>query len=218
MDPERSKTLEHLDSMDHGVVFILGSGKTFKSGTLYSLIDYCPGLRSRKKAFLNFTGLHLFPKDYGYPVEDLDDVKCGSLLIMEDSNRLFDSRSSSKNAVLQKYLPLISHKDILIFLTVQNTSDMDIAFTRSQECLFIHKRMDPYGISNERPNVACQCSIANQVIDDYCSRTGHDYHLVSYVPRFRECLYLSSPPPWYGWEQSHALRDLKILDPKKGAV
>ena len=49
-----SPTLDYLDGMGYGIVSILGSGKTFKSGTMYSLFEYVPSLRTRPKAFLRF--------------------------------------------------------------------------------------------------------------------------------------------------------------------
>lgn len=214
LSPE-SETLAYLDSMSYGVVSVLGSGKTFKSGTMYSIFDYVPSLRSRPKAFLRFSGLDVFPDGYGYPVDSLWDAEPGSILVIEDANRIFPSRASGRTADLQEFLGLISHKDILVFLTIQNTANTDMAFFRDQDSVLIHKRMSPAAVSYERPEIAGSCLDANAYMADFCRLTGADWHLVSYIPRFHECLWLSDPPSWYGWLQSHALRDYR--PEKKGA-
>ena len=204
-----SPTLDYLSDMSYGVVSIVGSGKTFKSGTMYSLFEYVPELRKRKKMFLHFSGLELFPEDYGIPISDIWDAEPDSILIVEDANRLYPSRSSSRSSDLQEFLGIISHKDILIFLTVQNTANTDMAWFRDQDSITIYKRMYAASVIYERPEIASFAADANVYINDYCSRTGADFHLVSYVPRFNEILYLRDPPSWYGWDQSHALRNYR---------
>lgn len=210
-----SPTLDYLDSMSYGVVPIVGSGKTFKSGTMYSLFDYVPSFRSRPKAFLRFTGLEYFPEGYGYRIDDLWDAEPGSILVIEDANRLFPSRSSSRSSDLQEFLGIISHKDIVVVLTIQNTANSDVAWFRDQDSVSIFKRMVPSAIQFERPEIASFSSDANTYMSDFCAYTGADYHHVSYIPRFHECLWLDSPPSWYGWSQSHALRDYRPV--AKGA-
>lgn len=204
-----SPTLEYLQNMNYGVVSIVGSGKTFKSGTMYSLFDYVPSLRGRPKSFLDFSGLQFFPFGYGSLVSSVWDADPDSILVIEDANRLFPSRSSSRSSDLQEFLGIISHKDILVFITVQNTANTDMAFFRDQDSIVIHKRMDPIGICYERPEISASCMDANVYMDSYCRRTGADPHLVSYIPRFSEILHLDTPPEWYGWHQSHALRDYR---------
>lgn len=207
-----SFTLDYLQTMSYGVVSILGSGKTFKSGTMYSLFDYVPALRDRRKAFLNFSGLDTFPAGYGVEISSVWEAEPDSILVIEDANRLFPSRASGKSSDLQEFLGIISHKDILIFLTVQNTANTDMAFFRDQDSILIHKRMSPSAICYERPEIASSCLDANAFMGDFCSSSGVDFHLVSYVPRFQEILVLEDPPSWYGWEQSHALRNYLPAD------
>ncbi len=212
-----SPTLEYLDTMRYGVVSVLGSGKTFKSGTMYTLFECVPSLFERPKAFLRFSGLDKFPKGYGYRVDDVWDVVPDSILVIEDANRIFPSRQSARSADLQEFMGVISHKDILVFLTVQNTSNTDVAFFRDQDNVTIHKRMNPTSLKYERPEIAPECVEANRCMTEFCSETGADWHLVSYVPRFFETMWLDTPPPWYGWDQSHALRNYRppIEQPKK---
>ena len=201
-----SPTLEYLEHMNYGVVPIIGSGKTFKSGTMYSLFRYVPSLRSRSKAFLNFSGLENFPYGYGRCINDIWDTEPDEILVIEDANRLFPSRMSGHSSSIQEFMGIISHKDILVFLTVQNTSNTDQAFFRDQDSVSIHKRMNPTSIGFERPEIASYCSSANSLMADFCHRTGADYHLVSYIPRFNEVMWLDDPPSWYDWNCSHALR------------
>lgn len=210
-----SPTLNYLDSMNYGVVCILGSGKTFKSGTMYTILDEVPSLKKRPKAFLKFSGLEYFPKDYGHNVTDYWDVEPGSILIIEDANRLFPSRSSSKTPDIQEFIGLISHKDILIFLTTQCTANVDMAFFRDQENLIIHKYMSPLSIAYERPECASFCQDANRMIYEVSYKKQVDWHYISYVPMFSECLILDQPVGFYGWEISHSL--INYRPEKKGA-
>lgn len=203
--------------MPHGVIAILGSGKTFKSGTLYSLLDYCPGLMSRKKAFYEFPSVEkLFPSSLkAYVVEDLDDVEPDSICIIEDANRVYPSRSSVRTLDLQKWMGVISHKDILVMLTVQNTSNTDLAFFRDQNVVMLHKKMNTTAIQYERDEFKVNCQRANFLIDQYSVQYNVPYHYVSYLPDFDQILILDKPPSWYGYAQSHALRDYKIKKEKK---
>jgi len=201
--------LSYLDSMAHGVVPIVGSGKQYKSGTMYALLSVLPSLRARKKAFYKFPAVReLFPSFVrGYPVDNLWDVEPGSILVIEDANRVFPSRASSKVVDLQEFLGVISHKDILVFVTVQNTSNTDLAFFRDQDIVFLHKRMSPVGIQYEREELQHHCSIANIIIETTAQRENVNPLMVTYVPRFASTIVIDDPPSWYGFAQSHALRD-----------
>jgi len=201
--------LEYISGMNHGVIPILGSGKQFKSGTMYDLLSTLPSLRSRRKAFYKFPAVNeLFPSFLkGYPVDNLWDVEPDSVLVIEDANRVFPSRSSSKSTDLQEFLGVISHKDILIFLTIQNTSNTDLAFFRDQDILFLHKRMNPTAIQYEREDFQFYCNLANVVIEDHSLSMGVNPLMVTFVPRFAGVIIHEDPPEWYGYAQSHALRD-----------
>ena len=206
-----------INEMPHGVIAILGSGKTFKSGTLYSLFDYCPCLMSRRKAFYKFPSVdNLFPYSLkSYTVNDFDDVDPDSICVIEDANRVFPSRSSARTSELQEWMGIISHKDILVMLTVQNTSNTDLAFFRDQNVVMLHKKMNPTAISYERDEFKVNCQRANLLIDQYSAQYNVPYHYVSYLPDFDQVLILDKPPSWYGYDQSHALRYYKLRKEKK---
>ena len=80
---------------------------------------------------------------------------------------------------------------------------------RQLEAPLYYWRMNPASVVFERPEIASYCADANAYMGDFCKATGADWHLVSYVPRFHEVMYLDTPPEWYGWAQSHALRDYR---------
>lgn len=208
--------LDYINSMPHGIVSILGSGKTFKSGTLYTLLDSCPGLKSRPIAFYRFpNSTALFPYKNQYNIDDFDEVEPDSVCVIEDANRIFPSRSSSRYADIQEWMGIISHKDILLMLTLQNTSNVDLAFFRDQDVVMIHKKMHNVAVSNEREEFQLQCQMANILIDECSAAYKQPPHYISYVPKFNRLLLLDHPPVWYGYDQSHALRNYKIKKEKK---
>ena len=209
---ESSKTLVHLNGMKYGLVNILGTGKTFKSGTLYSILEECPNLKYRKKAFLKFPDSDkLFPSDFNvYSVDDLNDVEPDSILIIEDANRVYPSRSS-KSTELQEYLGLISHKDVVIYTTIQNTSNTDLCLLgRDQDTVFIHKKMGYSNITFEREELRSSCNCANQIIESTPVGLAFNWRFISYVPRFCERLILNDSPEWYDDSIAKALRNYKI--------
>lgn len=202
--------MEYFDSMSYGVISVLGQGKSGKSMCLYSIIDGCPSLKSRQLAFFRFPRIDLIPKEYhAYSVDHFNDVKNGSILIIEDLNRVFPSRGSY-DPELQEFMGIISHKDILIMTTGQNTASGDMAFYRDQDLVTIHKQMDPLGIKFERPEFRDYYEKSNDIIFDVAKKEGVHPVFVSYVPRFKQALVLENPPDWYGYDLSHSLRDYKI--------
>jgi len=215
MISEFSKTLDYINNMNCGVVSIIGTGKTFKSGTLYSLLQegYCPNLAVRPKAFYRFPDVD-FPNDLrSYFVEDFDDVESGSILIIEDANRVFPSRSS-RSPELQEYLGISSHKDVLIFITVQSTANTDQCFFRDQDSVLLFKHVCISNIAFERPEIAQFCNVANVKINKASKVAEVNPLYVTYCPRFDDTFILDNPPSWYGREHSHALANYKI-HPKK---
>lgn len=221
-----TSSLDYINDMLYGVNAILGDGKTFKSGTLYSILDVCPKLRFRPKAFWKFPSVtNLFP-DYlnCYSVDYFDEIENGSIVIIEDANRVFPSRASSRSSDIQEIMGLSSHKDWLFFLTLQSGSNVDQAFFRDQDVNMIYKRKNPISISFERKEFQLDCAHANIVIDRVSRTFNVNPLYVSYIPRFNPSpLILDRPPSWYGYSQSHALSDYIVGDSDskskpKGAV
>jgi len=212
-DYKKSSVLTALDGYSYGSVPFIGKGKSFKTGTMYSIIEACPDLYSRPKAFYDFPSVNIFPEDYqAYSVSSFDDIVPGSIAIFEDANRLFASRDgkSKANMCLQKFMGVISHKDILAMFTIQNTANVDQCIFRDQEVVNIHKMSDQIGLAYERDEFRGFCQDAISLIPMFAESVGVDWHYVSYVPSFEEILIID-PPKWYGFKHSHALRNYKIL-------
>jgi hypothetical protein len=215
-DYRDSSTLRHLNSMAYGSIPFIGMGKSGKTMAMYSCIEICPELKNRRKAFFDFPDVSIFPSSFrAYSVNDFDDIEPDSIAIFEDANRLFASRDSknSRNMELQKFMGVISHKDILCMFTLQNTGNADQCIFRDQQVLNIHKMADTIGLLYERDEFRDYCQNANIVIPRFSLTYRRDIPFLSYIPKFSEILDLD-PPEWYGKQQSCALRDYKIL--KKG--
>lgn len=206
-----SNPLDYINNMKHGVIPIIGSGKTFKSGTLYSLLDACPSFADRPIAFFKFPDVDkLFPYANQYTVEDFDDIEPDSICVIEDANRVLPSRSSFKQSTLQEYIGMISHKDILIMLTIQNSASSDLALFRDQDIVRVYKLMSADAINFERPEWRIDVAFANHFTREKC-KLGYDRYYLSYLPKFASFIYLK-PPDWYEYKQSHALRNYKMKD------
>jgi len=223
-------TMDYIDGLDAAVILIVGSGKMFKTGTMFSILNTCPTLSARLKAMYRYPVCDkalkkMFPPwaDLIYSAECLDEVQPGSILILDDLSRLFGSRGSGGNKDLQENQPAISHKSILEIGTVQNLSNSDIAFFRDQDLIRIYKLMRPDAIAFERDEFAQDALTANLQITraaDYLRERGQEINplYLSWVPTFHRVIYIE-PPAWYGRAHTHVLRhDLPDEDKKRGAV
>ena len=203
-----SESLEHIGEMEHGTIIAVGSGKQGKSCSLHSLIDRC--FRDRPRYFLDSSDFdHTIFPDYE-KVSNPDDIPVGSVAILEDVNRRFHSRGSSSDPTLQKWLGVISHKDIVVCLTTQSMADTDISFLRSQDTIILGKYMHPEDLEFERREFRSLQMAANHWIDR-CSSSFREKDRRSwcFFPRFNECVSIPSVG-WWDYEHSHMLRDVRV--------
>ena len=203
-----NRSIPSISAMDHGIMICVGSGKQGKSCTLHSLVDICfPG---RKKYLLDTSrvDISIFP---GYGLAHVvDDIPVGAVAVIEDVNRVFHSRGSSKDPTLQKWLGVISHKSNVVCITTQSMASTDIEFLRSQDVILVQKRMFPEDIEFERPEFRPGQMIANEWIRRACSQYPEvDGRAWSFLPRFNECIAIP-PVPWWSFANSHMLREVKV--------
>ena len=156
------RSIPSISEMDNGILICVGSGKQGKSCTLHSLVDIC--FRDREKYLLDTSGvdISIFP-NYGL-AHTVDDIPVGAIAIIEDVNRVFHSRGSSKDPTLQKWLGVISHKSNVVCITSQSMASTDIEFLRSQDVVMLHKRMFTEDIEFERPEFRANQFVANEWI------------------------------------------------------
>ena len=202
------RSLPAIAEMDHGVLICVGSGKQGKSCTLHSLVDIC--FPDREKYLLDTSGvdISIFPR-YGL-AHDVDDIPVGAVVIIEDVNRVFHSRGSSKDPTLQKWLGVISHKSNVVCITSQSMASTDIEFLRSQDVVMLHKRMFTEDIEFERPEFRANQFVANEWIARAIERFPEtEERSWTFIPRFNECVAIP-PVPWWGFANSHMLREVKV--------
>ena len=210
-----SDFLRDLDRMRHGIVLIVGSGKTYKTGTYVQFYEHCPTLRRRRKSFVGMSDVSHIPAELNaHPCASMFDIAVGDNGIMDDLAIWFPSRD--KNIGLQRVMGTISHQDKLIFGTCQNTSNVDLALFRDQRCIIIHKWMDPHGIVFERSDLQTYQNIANRKIKEASKRYGLHPIFFSYIPDYSELLCMPAVPAWYDERHSHALRYVRFTS--KGEV
>ena len=159
-----SRLLDELSTMPHGIIGISASGKQGKSALAFAIACMTPGIRDRPRYLFETAQADLgcFP---GFEcITDLDDAPPGSVVVIEDLGRIFAARGSAQNAVLPRWLGVISHKNIIVIFTIQNLSDADIALFRSQNFIELHKIMHDEDIEFERPEFREASTYANLMI------------------------------------------------------
>ena len=202
-----SRTVADLSSMRHGVVVFLGSGKTGKSATLFSVCEMF--FSDRKKCLLETYDFDrsLFP---GYAVYwDLENIPPGSVVVIEDAARIFSSRGSGSRADLDGWLSLISHRDIVVLISVQSTAILDLQFFRTQRVIFMHKRVWDTDLRFERPELQELQAAANLRLQEACARyPDMDPRIFTYCSDYDEVI-LVPLVSWWTDAQSHYLRDAR---------
>ena len=208
------KALRELKDLTHGLLVFVGSGKEGKSCSSHSLCEilypdclkciYDPERQLKECPFPGYILVH-----------ELDEIPNGAIVFMEDFSRLFGSRGSGNNKEAQEWLGTISHKDIIVVITVQNTAGMDMEFFRSQNAILCLKKMHEEDVNFERVEhmevqraanrILEQCAIANPTLDR---------RAFIYIPRYHEVIVVPVPP-WWGYQHSHMLREVKVCRPKQ---
>ena len=201
--------IEYIAGMEHGVIPFLGSGKQGKSCALHTVADIC--FHDRPKVLLEPSDdidISVF-RGYG-KVSSLDDIPVGSVAVIEDVARTFTSRGSASKALLQEFVGVISHKDIVIMMSVQSMADVDVAFLRSQNVVYCHKFMHPSDIGFERPELKSQQTFANLRISEAAKdHPDIDFRAFAYFPKFDEIVALPIVP-WWSYRCSHYLREVDL--------
>ncbi|MBR6213579.1 MAG: hypothetical protein IKQ67_02910 [Candidatus Methanomethylophilaceae archaeon] len=205
---DHSFAVDYISAMEHGVIIAVGSGKQGKSCSLHSLLAYCHPDRPKYLLDTLDFDVSVFP---GYRlVSKTSDIPVGSAVVIEDVNRIFQSRGSSKRGDIQGWLSIISHKSIIIAITTQNLADTDIAFLRSQDAIVMNKWMHHEDLQFERPEFRFQQSAANDAIDlANAMNPDVDRRAWCYFPRFEEVVSIPKVD-WWSYANSHMFRDVVV--------
>jgi len=203
-----SKAIDYIKGMEHGLIIAVGSGKQGKSCSLHSLIALC--WKDRPVYMLDplVYDISMFP---GYHrISETKRIPIGAVVVIEDVNRIFHSRGSSKNTDIQGWLSIISHKSNVVCVTTQNMADTDVAFVRSQDCILMNKYMHEEDLMFERPEFKLGQAMANLWIDrSEKAYPRTDRRAWCFFPRFNECVAIPKVE-WWTYRNSHMLRDVVI--------
>lgn len=203
----------------HAVLLNLGSGQQGKSVLAHNQASlYWPSrdvilLNMPDEAFYNlnwpphYRSLRMPKKLKDLQTKNL--IKPSrDLLIIDDAIFRTPARRSlsSENVNLQQFLTIISHWELPIIYTIQNTSLLDISAWQSQNQFFFHKKMDPSALNQERLEYRQRQVLANMVID-FFKKYGTDRpeKSYSYCSTTGEILTLN-PPTWWSSEHSKPLK------------
>ena len=200
--------LEALREMEHGLLITIGSGKQGKSCALHTIVWLCWYDRPVYMLDTIEYDISMFP---GYHMaSDPDEIPPGSIVIIEDVNRVFHSRGSGKDPTLQRWLGTISHKSIIVCISTQSMAGTDVEFLRSQDAVMLLKFMHYEDLEYERPELRLNQAFANTWIEKMVSeRPDIDRKAWSFFPRWNELIALPIVP-WWSYKNSHMLRDVKV--------
>lgn len=203
-----SRAIEYIRQMEHGVIIAVGSGKQGKSCSLHSLLAYCWPDRPKYMLDPMEYDISMFP---GYTsVQATASIPVGAVVVIEDVNRVFHSRGSSKDATLQKWLGIISHKSIVVCITTQSMAGTDLEFFRSQDTIVMNKYMHAEDLDFERPEFRIAQAQANLWIDKANAlHPQTDRRAWCFFPRFSECIAIPKVE-WWTYRCSHMLRDVVV--------
>lgn len=203
-----TKICRRLMSVKHGVIVFLGTGQWGKTVSMHALLGTEP-FRDRSVALINYPSKFVkgnYPDRYRsvkWP-EELEDIPelihpSQDVVAIDDAAWLVGARDSSTrgNKDLQKLMTIASHHELFFFLTIQNTSMMDISMMQSQDIYFFHKRMDPLSMEYERPSIKTRQVVANAMLSEY-SLANKDRHPKgwTFCSTTWEMLY-NTPPTWW---------------------
>ena len=196
----KSMAIDYISGMEHGVIAFTGSGKQGKSCSLHSLLALC--FPDREKCILDNSGadVSIFP---GYKrATTVSDIPLDSVVVIEDVNRVFHSRGSSKDPTLQRWLGVISHKGNIVCITTQSLAGTDLEFLRSQDSIIVNKMMHHEDLNFERPEFRMDQTFANEWIEFAKEHNPvRDGRSWCFFPRFNECI---SIPKVQWWDDRHS--------------
>lgn len=206
---EASELYGRISRAEHGMIAAVGTGQHGKTATVHSLID-SGVFGNRNVAMVNyspeFLAAHTFPDTYRaitWP-EDLTDLldivePSKDVLVVDDAIFLVGARDSATkgNKAMQKVMTIISHQELFVVLTIQNTSLMDISMMQSQDVYMLHKFMDTTALALERDQSQINQIIANALLARYKAEYPQ-YHPKSwaYCSATHEMISFALPSWW----------------------
>ncbi len=202
----RSEALDHISEMEHGVIAVVGSGKQGKSASLHSMLALVQPDRPVSLYETMDLDMSIFPDRYRQ-AKTISDICVGDIVIIEDVNRVFHSRGSAKDATLQKWLGIISHRSNLVCFTSQSLATTDLEFVRSQETVLINKYMFQTDLRFERPEYQDIQRAADRCIDDVSATYKADRRSWCFFPDWNEIVSIPLVK-WWSYRHSHLFRDV----------
>ncbi len=203
-----SKALDHISQMEHGVIAVVGSGKQGKSASLHSILSLTQPDRTISLYEPLDLDMSIFPDNY-HQAKLIPEIRVGDIVVIEDVNRVFHSRGSSKDATLQKWLGIISHKSNLVCFTSQSLATTDLEFVRSQETVLVNKYMFQTDLRFERQEYQDIQRAADRCIDDVSRTHKADRRSWCFFPDWNEIVSIPLVK-WWDYRHSHLFRDVVL--------
>ena len=210
-----SRLFNEMNSVRSCIIGVAGSGKAGKSTQGHSFAYYVPNFRRRPHYLFESDDVDCsaFP---GYKViDDFDKVQPGSVLVVEDLIRHFQSRGSGQQVMLPPFLGSMSQKDIILIFSVQSMADADLALFRLQNFILCNKVMYDEDIQFERPEFRALQTHANYEIRKFSElHPEHDIRSLVYSSRYSE-VSVWPMPDWWSDDCAYYLRDVPVCRKKE---
>jgi len=184
---------DYLYKLKTGVVIVPGTGRSGKTGMAWHCMTDPDIWGLREKSMFGYPedllATEVVGSDKFRAVYALDDVQNGSICFMDDTALFLLARKYGDkfNQTFSAWVTIISHKDVLLLMTIQSLSLVDIATFKAQEIIFIQKFMDWDTLKTEREEYRAKLLLGNLAILDHVETFGVSRQSVAYVHKLGEC-------------------------------
>jgi|GEM_PF-6028632 len=212
---EDSRLYRRLKYAKHGTFLIPGTGQWGKTVAENSLANERL-FDDRKIVLVNYDPAFVrkyYPSRYRavkWPKELKDIVKLlnpgEDFVILDDAIFLAGARDTQthENKDLQKLMTIISHHELFLGVTIQNTSLLDFSMIQAQDVFMLHKHMDPLSLEFERPAMKMRQITANMMFNRYWRKYPNIHPKAWTWSSTTNEMFALKMPSWWDWHMSKA--------------
>lgn len=211
-------TKQYGDFLRHsqtGVVIYWGTGRSGKTGKMWA--DLEEHFDDRNVAMFRYPPELLTPiGDERYrSVQTIGKIEIGDVAVFDDVALYLMARNwtSGESKVFVQWLSIISHKDVVVLMSVQSLRLLDVLVFEPQAVTLVQKFVEYESIPLERDEYQAKAIIGNLALESFkfeaFKRNSQDWKQYSYVHRFSG-VCRSFLVPWWSDKYSKPYREVQI--------